>query len=182
VWASAKGPEGKLGDLGVAYLPGRPCPTDDEPIPGDCFHAPPEQLYGDPGHLGVDQRRQAADMFMLGDLIAYLLTGVTYNAVVTKILDPTQRWREWSGTFDEILPTLIDVHGRSLRRFREALYSDITDLVCRTLDELCYPDPSLRGEPSKRGKGGAQFDLNRYVTALDLIRYRSELALRGRLI
>lgn len=180
-WATNAGHEGKLGDLGSAYLPGRPCPNDDEAIPGDCFHAPPEQQYGDPQYLPSDRRRQAADIFMLGDLVAFLLTGVTYNAVVTKLLDPSQRWWTWQGTFREVLPALVDAHGRALQRFQEAVHCDISELVYKMLDELCYPDPTQRGDPAARRLGKSQYSLHRYVTRLDLIRRRAELAVGRRL-
>ena len=175
-WRLQQGLEGKLGDLGVAFLPGRPAPHDDAAIPGDCFHAPPEQVYGHSDLLPLDQRRYAADMFMLGDLLAFLLTGVNYNGILALSLDRSQRWQSWGGTFREVLPALIDAHGRALTRLQETLHTDIAALVVDVMNELCYPDPSLRCDPVARGHNQNAYALRRYVTKLNLICYRARIA------
>lgn len=168
-WQSSAGPSGKLGDLGSAHVVGRPAPHDDQIIAGDPSYASPEQLYECKKRLSEDRWRQASDAFMFGNSLYFLLTGgVTYNGLFYLSLDPSQRWRTWDGTFDEVLPGLIDAHGRVITKLREALHRDVADPISSIVDELCYPDPYRRGDPVARSRGQNPYALQRYVTRLDL--------------
>ena len=44
-WGPPSEPDGKLADLGCAYVVGRPAPHDDRLVAGDCSYSSPEQLY-----------------------------------------------------------------------------------------------------------------------------------------
>ena len=172
VWSVQTRPSGKLGDLGCAHLEGRPAPQDELTVPGDCSYAAPEQLYR------VSGVRQAADIYMLGNLLAFLLVGVSHSGLFHNLLDRTLHWRRWSGTFEEVLPALVDTHGMVLRRLEPALHADIGDEALRLLDERCHPDPGSRGERIARRRGQNPYSLERYVTRLNLLYRRACIAAR----
>ena len=179
VWTGANRARGKLADVGCAYVEGRPVPHDDKLIAGDCAYASPELLYECPERTQRRNRRQAGDIYMLGNLITFLMTSVPYNGIFQGRLDPSQRWQEWGGTFDEVLPALIDAHGLTLRAIEGALLGDFAEEVTRVIDELCNPDPDHRGDPVARRHGLNPFSLERYVSRLDLI-YKRALVKRRR--
>lgn len=172
VWDRAN-PEAKLGDLGCAYLMGRPAPQDDERVAGDPGYAAPEQLYDGAGSLPVAHRRVAADMFMFGGLVCFLLTTVPYNGLLKMYLDRTFGWDQWRGTFDEVLPALVDAHGMAIRRLEDVLDRCIARDAGEIIGQLCHPDPMLRGDPKARRLGGNPFGLERYVSRLNLLHRRA---------
>ena len=115
---------------------------------------------------------------MFGNSLFFLLTGgVTYNGLFYLSLDPSQRWRTWDGTFDDVLPGLIDAHGRVIAKLHDGLHRDVADTISSIVDELCYPDPYRRGDPVARSRGQNPYDLQRYVTRLDLAFRRAKRSL-----
>jgi serine/threonine protein kinase len=175
IWDGNSDVATKIADLGCAYFAGRPAPHDDDLIPGDVVHAAPEQLYECAVRLAQTNRRQAADVFMLGNLIVFLLVGVPYNGILVSRLDPSLRPNNWGGTFEEILPALIDAHGKVLAALRDALRGDIAEPLCQIVDQLCYPDANLRGDPMARRTGRNPYSLERFIARLDLIHRRASL-------
>jgi hypothetical protein len=167
-----------MSDLGCAHIPGRPSPHDDDPIAGDSFYASPEQLYRCPERLSDRRHRQAADMFMLGNLIVYLMTGVTFNELLYKELDDTQHWSNWDAGYDDVLPGLVDAHGRALARFEVHLLADLQPLR-EVIDHLCHPDPIQRGDAIARRRQHNPFNLERFVTRLNLIGERAAASARA---
>jgi serine/threonine protein kinase len=176
VWHTLAGPEGKLGDLGCAHLEGRPAPHDDRTIAGDCSYAAPEQLYSAQDVLSPKERRRAADVYMLGNLLMFLLTSISHSGLLYLYVDSSQHWRRGGGTFEEVLPALVDCHGKVLSRVSEALHSDIRETALKLINELCYPDPRYRGDPVAGRYGQDRFGLHRYITRLDLLYHRAAIA------
>lgn len=166
--------EGKLSDLGSAYVPGRPSPHDEHSIAGDLSYAAPEQLYHCPLRLSEARHRDAIDVFMLGNLIVYLMTGVTYNQLFYRALDDTQHWRNWGGDYEDVLPGLVDAHGLALTQFEEVLLPCLR-AVRGIVDTLCHPDPYRRGDDVARRRRQNPYNLARFVTRLNLIAERAFL-------
>jgi hypothetical protein len=157
---------------------GRPAPHDGHEVAGDCAYAAPEQLYGAGDRLPERYRRYAADMYMLGNLLCFLMTTVTYSTLLYGHLDDSQHWRHYAGSFDQVLPGLVDAHGQALRRVRGALHRALADDVVQLLDELCYPDPRLRGDPTARGLGHSPYRLERFVSRLDCLHRKASIKAR----
>ena len=178
VWNVAAPREAKLGDLGSAYLLGRPAPQDDDRVPGDPGYAAPEQLYDGESKLPPAHRRIAADMFMFGGLICFLLTAVPYNGLLQMNLDRTFGWNQWQGTFAEVLPALVDAHGMAIRRLEETLHECVAAEIAEVIWQLCHPDPMVRGDPKARRFGLNPFDLTRYVSRLNLLHRRASFESR----
>jgi serine/threonine protein kinase len=175
VWDDTPIPSGKLGDVGSAFVESRPVGHDEKIIAGDATYAAPELLYGCPFRNSQSWRRQAGDIFMLGNLITYLVVTVPYSGIFACNLDRTQDRLRWKGTFDEILPALVDAHGLTMACIRTALHGDFADSVASVIDELCYPDPELRGDPIARRRGSNPYDLTRYISRLDLAHKKAKL-------
>jgi serine/threonine protein kinase len=171
-------PEAKLGDLGCAYLSGRPVLHDDDRVAGDPTYAAPEQLYDGECGLEPDRRRVAADMYMFGGLVCFLLTGVPYNGIQAMSLDATLGWNVWQGDFIEVLPALVDAHGIATGRLEEVLDRNIASDVAEIIWQLCHPDPLVRGDPKARQYGHNPFGLTRYVSRLNLIHRRASFDAR----
>ncbi len=170
VWSVGPRPNSKLGDLGCAHLEGRPAPHDALAVPGDCSYAAPEQLY----RSTTDRR--AADMYMLGNLLAFLLVGVSHSGLLHNLVDRTLHWRRWGGTFEEVLPALVDTHGMVMRRLEPALHAHISEDAFRIIHELCQPDPGVRGDHIARRRGQNPYGLQRYVTRINLLYRKACLA------
>jgi hypothetical protein len=123
-----------------------------------------------------DQRRFAADLYMLGNLFMFLLTGISHSGFMYGLLDRSQHWTRWGGSFTDVLPALTDCHGIVLGRLDEALHSDIRQEAVRLINELCYCDPTRRGDAVARRQGQNPFGLQRYIARLDLMHRRAAIA------
>jgi serine/threonine protein kinase len=179
VWKAALSSEAKLGDLGSAFLHGRPAPQDNDLVAGDPGYAAPEQLYEGGSELPPEYGRVAADMFMFGGLFCFLLTGVPYNGLLQMKLDRTFWWRQWDGTFLEVLPALVDAHGMAVRQLEQVLHACVATDVAEVVWQLCHPDPTVRGDPKARLFGHNPFGLTRYVSRLNLIHRRASFEARA---
>jgi hypothetical protein len=170
---------GKLGDLGRAHCVTLPSPFDEQTVcVGDISWAAPERAYGPPTPPSPVERR-ASDLYGLGGLVAFLLTGVPYNGLLGKKLHDKHRWDVWTGSYEEALPYLLDAHGAVINTIREVLHHEIAVPISKVIDELCHPDVAMRGNPKWRGRP-QQFDVHRYVTRFDLLRRRVEVERAGR--
>ena len=155
----------RVSDFGRSSRRGQTIWHDEQNCPGDRTYAPPELLYG---YRAPDfvPRRIGADLYMLGNLAAFLFTGVNVTASLLANLNPQHHWTHWNGTYDQVLPYLQEAFGRFLQELETRLEdsyirSHILPLVC----QLCNPDLSQRGHPRGRGHH-SQFSLERYVTQL----------------
>ena len=167
------GPEAKIGDLGSAFLQGRPAPQDDDFIAGDPSYSPPEQLYRHQEEPQLPNWRLAADMYMFGGIICFLVSGVPYAGILELYLDPSFRWNRWQGAFDDVLPPLVDAHEMVTDRLEAVLDGGISTNVSRMIWQLCHPNPMVRGDPKARLAGQNPYALRRYVSQLNLIYTRS---------
>lgn len=159
--------QAKVADLGRATTLGREGPFDELDFPGDWTYAPPEILYGQvsPDFL---QRRVATDMYQLGGMISFCLTTLHINAHLTTELHPIHHWSQWKGTYGEVLPYVRDAMGRARRTVLESAPESIRLGLSSLLEQLCEPDPCLRGDSRARGVE-SRYSLSRFVTKLDLL-------------
>lgn len=169
----------RLGDLGRAVVRGENTPNDNLPIAGDRGYAPPELLYG---VLPTDwnARRFACDMYLLGSMIVFMFSLVPMTPLLMATLDPAYHWRVWRGSFVDILPTLVDGFDHALVGFAANLPEVLGDDLSLLVRQLCFPDPDRRGHPRARARRGNPYDLQRYVSRLDLLARRAELGLIGK--
>lgn len=169
----------KLSDLGCASYYGVAGPRDWMPFVGDATYAPPELLYGY-NHSHWDGQRIGCDVYLLGSMACYFLTGVGTTSLLLNGLSSAQRPRvlkgSYTGSFDDILPILEHSFANVLRQIgldvaNEALRSELTGVI----RELCHPDPRRRGLPEGLRGIASPFGLERYISKFNLLANRVRL-------
>jgi serine/threonine protein kinase len=186
-----RGAETKLGDLGRAHCTGKSAPHDERKIAGAYSYAPPELLYDAPLEDRKSQRA-CADLYLFGSMIYFFATGVALTPALIKSLRTDHRpflapGHGWNGTFKDVLPYLIEAHATLLAGAKKELTSRLpivegADLAQKIVDLMKYasfPDPAERGHPSaRRIVHGNPYDLERFITAFDVIWSRAKFAMR----
>lgn len=167
----------KVADFGRATRQGKPAPHDEFRIAGDRNYAPPELLYGFV-HPDFRHRRFGCDFYMLGNLAAFLFTGVNVTARMLSHLAPEHHFTRWGSSYQEVLPYLGNAFSQVLTEVEAQLCPKVRDSVMQLVKELCEPDVTRRGHPKGLGRHD-QFSLERYVTRIDLTISRLEIGLRG---
>jgi serine/threonine protein kinase len=99
--------EARLGDFGRASRRGYVAPHDDLSIAGDRTYAPPEQLYGYT-HPDFIVRRFGCDLYMLGNLAAFLFSGINITSQLFAHLPAQFHWQIWAGEYKDVLPYLMN--------------------------------------------------------------------------
>jgi serine/threonine protein kinase len=163
----------KIGDLGRATDPQRSARHDAYPIAGDPTYAPPEQRFGEIAST-FGARRLACDIYQLGNLLTFVLGGVTMNMLMDMYLDPSHSPRNWKGTYSEVLPYIQAAHAAGIATLAHTLSShplksDLIKVVSATTD----PDVTRRGHAASH-RAGQPYSMNRIVTELDLLSRRAE--------
>lgn len=173
-----KNDDTKLADLGHARDKTKPRPGVDNPIAGDPTYAPPEQIYGfKPDNWAV--RRLAGDLYHLGSLVVYLLTGVGATTGIQNHLKPEHQCGNWSGTnYDEILPYLRDATDAIIEEAIESVPQEFKERLASLLVILLEPDPLLRNHPRNRAGSGALYGLERFVSGFNLLAKKAEHSLK----
>jgi serine/threonine protein kinase len=138
----------------------------------DLTYRSPEVLYGRMPWTIAD--RFASDMYALGSLAFFLLTGVSMNVELTRALDPMHHWTTWRGDFSEALPYIIEPFDEVIASNADILNWDESGRLIVALRQLCHPDPEQRGHPANRDGAGSRYSLERYVSLFDLLASRME--------
>lgn len=171
----------KLGDLGSATTIDIPHPAIVESGSrhlGDPRYAPPEIYYG---YLPTewDERFRAVDLYLLGQLTLYLLSGENMTSRLFNLLPlnfrPVGAQGSWRGTFAAVLPHLELAFDSVIRDVRKHLVNrfepSVADEIANLIRYLCNPDPAKRGHPSNRNTLSMQnrYGLIRFVSAFSLL-------------
>ncbi len=165
----------KVADLGRASRRSERGPFDDLRCAGDPHYITPEQMYGFT-LTDWDARRRASDLYHLGSLLLFLLTGVTASAALYGNLAPAHLpppWGTWGGTFDQVVVHLREGTGRVTDDIPVFSDPQIHENVVARFVELCDPDPRTRGHPKNRIGTGSQYSLERYVSHFDALSARA---------
>ena len=160
----------KVADLGRASRSGHPSPYDEELWAGDVNYAPPEILYS---YIQPEwgKRRIASDLYMLGGLVSFIFSQTTSIATLLRGL-PLQFYPgNWGGTFDEVLPYLVNAFSGTVDDFAEALPTKLRNDLVPIFRQLCHPDPRKRGFPDVPMNRNA---LEKYLTRFDLMASRAK--------
>ena len=176
VLTHAAGRDMKLGDLGRAERIDGTGPNADSTSPGDITYAPPEQLYG-----AFDRRwesRCLSDIYQIGSMISFLFVGHGATALLTRSLPHRLRFRQYQGTFDDVLPELCHAHSTVVQDVTDALsqvtwLAGIREPLLDAFQELAFPDPARRGHPRNAFSGIPQADVQRYISLFDRLEKRA---------
>lgn len=171
------GDESRVGDLGRACLRDRTGFYDALPLAGDPLYAPPEYLYRKiPDDYWIG--RKAVDAYQLGSLLVFLLGGVGMTSLIQEELDDAFHWSRWPFPYENVLPYVRSAFDTAIESLVNSLSLDasVASEVESIVRELCDPDPSLRGFPSRGGRS-SQFSMERYVSRFDRIALKAEISL-----
>jgi serine/threonine protein kinase len=164
----------KLADLGRASRRGIAAPHEGLDLAGDPAYAPPELLYGQ-----VDSdwrtRRQACDMYLLGSLTIFIFSGATATAAILIFLDDDLHPDAWGDSYAAVLPYVRVAFDRAVEEFGQSLSESVATRLVPIVQQLCDPDPELRGHPRTRAHHGNPYSLERYVAEFDLLARRAEI-------
>lgn len=167
----------KLTDLGCSSQKGRNCPRDHKRVAGGWSVAPPELTYGEVSEDWI-VRRVAADLYALGSLAVFLVTGASMNAIVRHHLPEGKDAISWRGTFREVLPFVRQAYEDAFEFiFPSFEIGPIAQELFRIVRELCEPDPLLRGYRA-RAATYQQYSIQRYVSRLANLRAQARYAAR----
>lgn len=171
----------KIGDLGRVTRRDRKGPFDAEVWPGDPSYTPPEIWYG---HLQTDwnDKREAADAYMLGSLLVFLCTGATIQSLISTLIPKQYFPGTWGGSFDkDLIPVLQDCHARVLEiHVRPTLWPEIVDETMKIAQELTHPDPQQRGDRRARREVGRSVGMGRIHQRIHSLYLRASAIERGR--
>lgn len=165
--------ESKLADLGRSACRDESAPHDGSFCAGDRTYAPPELLYR---HIDPDWnvRRQGCDVFLLGSMIVFFFARAGITGLLMSRLPTQMHWRNWNGSFRDVVPYLRDAFDNLMVEFERAIPEEIRDDIVQIVRQLCDPDPMLRGDPARRAQGQNQYALERYVSHLDRLSRKAE--------
>lgn len=169
----------KLGDLGRATSTAVHGPYDTMHCAGDMRYAAPELLYGlslSEGEVVPLNTRRAADIYLLGSMAYFFVTGQTLTALVHTMLQPEHRYDAWRGSFSEVLPYWRQGHSRAMAIFKAEIEkmaganSGIAqELVAATM-QLCEPEPMRRGHLLNRIGNADRYSVERFISLFDRLR------------
>lgn len=162
----------KLADLGCASKRDDPAPSEGLDIAGDPAYAPPDRLYRSQDS-DWPTRRLSCDLYLLGNLVVFLFSRGSMNALITRHLHNEHQPINWGGSYAELLPHLRHAFGMALEDFATDVPNCVREGIVRITMELCDPDPALRGHPATRHSSG-RFSLERYVSEFNLLASKAE--------
>lgn len=160
----------KIGDLGRSLCSDLEAPHENgNDFTGDFTYAPPEFLYGF-NEPNLEMRIRATDMYLFGSLIVFYFTGANMTSLIGKNIDPNFKWDKWRGRFEDVENYLVDGFYKSIKEFGKSISnSQIKTELCTILEYCCYPIPSERGHPKAKAQKGSSYDLQRFITRLDVL-------------
>lgn len=170
--------ESKISDLGRSMCENLKGPYNDWKFSGDQTYAPWEVFYRytltDDWHL----QNYMTDCFLLGNLIAFYLTGSTVTALMGNFLPLNLHPAYYRGSFKAIESNLLDAFQNILDVLESSLPSVVDkQRVKRMIESLCYPIPEKRGHPKAVNSREPNYDLQRYITELNYLQTKTEFEL-----
>lgn len=171
--------ESKIGDLGRSL-----CFDNDVKCPyqfrfnGDRNYAAPEVFF--PDFTSSKESLYQIDNYMLGGLITFYLTNVSFNLLMDAHLPAPLKYLRYKQTqsYSLVLPDVINAYQLSLKDIEQEIPLDeVRDGIIHIISYLCYPDPSRRGHPRNLTSLTPNFDLQRTIQELDVLQRKAELAI-----
>lgn len=119
-------------------------------------------------------RRKAADLFMLGGILGFLIGNVNLLSATIARLPPEMQPRTtinpkgWNGTYEALIPTLRKAFCETVAELVANVRPDLRYRVERLLLWLSEPDPLRRGHPETIGQAsGDRYSLERIISVAD---------------
>jgi hypothetical protein len=116
----------------------------------------------------------------VGNLAFTSFVGLSLSYVILHQIPDEMRHTVFGGSYDQVLPTLTELHYFWVPRLVDAhLPKSIAADFCSLILQMCHPDPAQRGHPANLSGRGGQYDLERYISAFDLMAKRIEVEARA---
>ena len=146
---------------------------------GDANYAPPEAIFGALVKCGQEEFYQM-DNYTLGGIIAFYITGLSFNALMNKHLPLRMNYMAENIDMNESKDYLINAYQDALEDIRSMIpLVTVRDGLVNIVAYLCNPYPEKRGHPKNLTPGTrvSNYDLVRTVSELDLLRRKAEIEL-----
>jgi serine/threonine protein kinase len=165
----------KLGDLGRAAMRDRTGVFDGHLFAGDINYAPPECLYQQADSDRWKRVRQH-DLYQLGSLLVFLLTGTGMTALLHQKLPPSFHWSTWPNSYQNVLPYVRNAFDDAYIDIGRTIPDKRHEDVLRLVRVLCDPDPAIRGWPAS--SDSQRLSAERCVSHFDRIARMAEIDIR----
>lgn len=166
----------KISDFGRASMKGRAAQHDEFRVAGDRTYTSPELLYGFVSPE-FNARRFGCDLYMLGNLICFLFSGVSLNTELYLQLASEHHYAKWQGSYAEVLPYLFRAHRLAIEEISSAIDPVVRADVKELIVPLTEPDLALRGFPKSIGRAD-QYSLERFLSKFELLLKEAEVRYR----
>lgn len=170
----------KIGDLGrsICLSPEIRCPYPFA-FNGDYHYAPPEAFF----YKGTQKKNELyqMDSYMLGSLIVFYISGISFNTMMSRYLPITIRDMVASGkSYEEAKIDLVNAYHEALLEFEKDIpLDDIRKELTHIVEYLCNPDYEKRGHPKllKTNNLTPNYDLTRTISELNKLYRKAEIGL-----
>ncbi len=176
----------KVSDLGRATSNSIAGPWDPTHCVGDRGYVPPEQWgykvdVDKMLHKIVFSFRAPSDLYMIGSLAYFFLSGASMTPVMMHYIRPEHRPENWTETFKDVLPYLQDAHANAMEALPDAIkqgwpdrYHSLLLELLPIVRELTNPDFTLRGDPQNRRRGMPIHNLQRIISRIDTLANKAQ--------
>ena len=179
----------KIADLGRSSDKGKKFHYDDVCVAGDLSYASMEQKYNYSNIKGFNKdfnAKYAVDMYLFGSLFSFFFTGLSATQAMIdkgKKLKASFAMKDFDADtmkdFDEDLPEISRVFTEVLLDFKKTLKliplpDEVINEVTSLVRYLCHPDPRKRGFPENIKSNANQYDLERFISRLDVLATKAE--------
>jgi len=164
----------QIGDIGRSICKSFSGPWDNLNFSGDYNYAPPEIMYG---YYERDWNKRvfATDCYLLGSMVVFYFLGISMSALLLKYIPENFKWTKWRGSFGDIEAYVLDAFEQALSEFEAQIKPEYLRKELRwSVERLCYPIPEKRGHPKNIHSMGSSFNLERFISKFDLLRFWSE--------
>ena len=105
---------------------------------------------------------------------------ISMSALLRKHIPDSFSWEVWTGTFDELKIYLEDGFAKALLEFESNINQiEFKEDLKKLVEYLCHPFPEKRGHPRSIVCAGSNYNLERFVTLLDVLKRKAELIIKN---
>lgn len=165
----------KIADLGRASDENHSFSIDKLQVPGDTGYAPPELFYSS-GSRDF-KSRYLADLYMLGSLFFFYFANCSTTQAITVKIRGFKGINFTNTDFTKDLPYIRQAFAEALIDLEKQVTptaGKLTRDIITIVNQLCEPDPMRRGDPKTIGTAFLQYNLERYVSKIDVLARKAE--------
>jgi eukaryotic-like serine/threonine-protein kinase len=165
----------KIADLGRATVSGIGAKFSEANHWGDPGYTPIEFHYN---HFETDPitRQKAADFYMLGGILAFLVANINIFSLVLTKLPSAYHPMNWSGDYAAALPALHSATNEAIRDIEQTVPDILKVEIREMLQFLCNPEPTKRGHIKNVIQAfGNKYSLERLISVADRIANKARL-------